>query len=144
MIASSISQSTDQTLHYLLLFFLPRCLIMSGREESKYNLEAVETLIRSGLISQTQFDVYLTSVLETGSSPAVSFVMQVMQRICSDDKNSPHNFTEVGAFAFCAVCVFCTRTVHTTSMKWWPLVFVVFVVFVILLFHFLSPTIALT
>ncbi|XP_070201958.1 CCR4-NOT transcription complex subunit 1-like isoform X11 [Littorina saxatilis] len=71
-----------------------RCLIMSGREESKYNLEAVETLIRSGLISQTQFDVYLTSVLETGSSPAVSFVMQVMQRICSDDKNSPHNFTE--------------------------------------------------
>lgn len=76
---------------------------MTGREESKYNLEAVETLIRSGLVSASQFDVYLSSVLETGSNSALTFVMQVIQRICSDDKNSPHNFTEVGPLPVCEI-----------------------------------------
>ena len=83
---------------------LCRCLIMTGREESKYNLEALEALIRGGLVNPTQFDVYLSSIMENNSSSAsaVSFAIHVVQRICADDKNSPHNFTEVGALFGCS------------------------------------------
>ncbi|XP_076470610.1 CCR4-NOT transcription complex subunit 1-like isoform X2 [Babylonia areolata] len=73
---------------------ITRCLIVMGREESKYNLEAVETLMRSGLMNTSQFDVYLSSLLDNASSSTISFVMQVMARICADDKNSPHSFSE--------------------------------------------------
>jgi hypothetical protein len=52
-------------------------------------------LIRSGLITPSQFDIYLNSVLETGAPNAINFVMAVISRVCSDDKSSPQTFSEV-------------------------------------------------
>ncbi|XP_046333509.2 CCR4-NOT transcription complex subunit 1-like isoform X5 [Haliotis rufescens] len=65
-----------------------RCLIQC-RDEFKYNIDAVDCLIRSGLVNLQQYDVYLSQLMENGlNHVAVSFSMQLVQRFCIDDKHN--------------------------------------------------------
>lgn len=64
-----------------------RCLI-ECREEYRYNIEAVDCLIRSGLVSMPQYDLHMAQSMENGLNyMAVAFSMQLVQRFCIDEKH---------------------------------------------------------
>ena len=64
---------------------------MECREDYRYNLEAVEVLIRSHLVNMQQYDMHLATSMENGLNyMAVAFAMQLIQRFCMDDKHSAH------------------------------------------------------
>ena len=74
---------------------------MTIREESRFNLDMVEMLIRNHLVSLPQYDMYLANIMENGLNQlSINFVTQLMQRLCLEDKNHPGQppmFTEVGS-----------------------------------------------
>ena len=62
---------------------------MECREEYRYNVEAIETLIRHHLVHVAQYDLHLAAGMENGLNyTAASFAMQLLQRFCVDDKAS--------------------------------------------------------
>lgn len=63
-----------------------RCLIQC-RDELRFNIEAVDCLIRNNLVNLQQFDVYLSTLIEGGNPMPVSFIMQLLQR-CVDEKHT--------------------------------------------------------
>ncbi len=64
---------------------------MECREDYRYNLEAVEVLIRSHLVNMQQYDMHLAQGMENGLNyMAVAFTMQLVQRFCLDDKHGTH------------------------------------------------------
>ncbi|BFZ13285.1 hypothetical protein BsWGS_16323 [Bradybaena similaris] len=66
-----------------------RCL-MQSREDTRYNLDVVELLIRNGFVSMQQYDVYLSSLMENGlNQTGINFATQLMQRLCVEDKSQP-------------------------------------------------------
>jgi hypothetical protein len=68
-----------------------RCLI-ECREEYRYNIEAVDCLIRTGLVSMPQYDMHLAQSMENGLNyMAVAFAMQLVQRFCIDEKHDATN-----------------------------------------------------
>ena len=57
--------------------FIFRCLT-ECREEYRYNLEAVEALIRAHLVNMQQYDLHLAQAMENGLNyMTVHFAMQV-------------------------------------------------------------------
>ncbi|KAK6167378.1 hypothetical protein SNE40_021420 [Patella caerulea] len=64
-----------------------RCLIQC-RDEYKYNLEAVDLLIRNQLVNLQNYDLYLANLLQNGMNiTALQFAMQLIQKYCTDDKS---------------------------------------------------------
>ena len=72
-----------------MISYVPgRCLV-DCREEYKYNIEAVDCLIRSHLVNMQQYDMHLATSMENGLNyMAVAFSMQLIQRFCVEDKGS--------------------------------------------------------
>ncbi|XP_064641680.1 CCR4-NOT transcription complex subunit 1-like isoform X3 [Lineus longissimus] len=65
-----------------------RCLI-ECREDFKYNVEAVDVLIRSHLVNMQQYDVHFAQSMDNGLNyMAVAFAMQLVQRFCIDEKHN--------------------------------------------------------
>ena len=63
-----------------------RCLI-ECRQEYRYNIDAVDVLIRSHLVQMQQYDHHLAQSMENGVNfMAVTFAMQLIQRFCVDEK----------------------------------------------------------
>jgi CCR4-NOT transcription complex subunit 1 len=61
---------------------------MQSREDTRYNLDVVELLIRSGFVNMQQYDVYLSSLMENGlNQTGINFATQLMQRLCVEDKS---------------------------------------------------------
>lgn len=61
---------------------------MQSREDTRYNLDVVELLIRNGFVVMPQYDSYLSSLMENGLNQiGINFTTQLMQRLCVDDKN---------------------------------------------------------
>ncbi|CAG5118083.1 unnamed protein product, partial [Candidula unifasciata] len=72
-----------------------RCL-MQSREDTRYNLDVVELLIRSGFVNMQQYDVYLSSLMENGlNQTGINFATQLMQRLCMEDKSQPQGQQQV-------------------------------------------------
>ncbi|XP_018332618.1 CCR4-NOT transcription complex subunit 1 [Agrilus planipennis] len=64
--------------------FLTEC-----REDLRYNLDAVNTLIQAGLVNLPQYDLALAHCLENGLNyMAVTFAMQLMQVFLIEDRNN--------------------------------------------------------
>ena len=62
---------------------------MECREDYRYNVEAVEVLIRSHLVHVQQYDLHLAAAMENGLNyTAAAFAMQLLQRFCMDDKQA--------------------------------------------------------
>lgn len=60
---------------------------MECREDYRYNLEAVDSLIRSQLVNMPQYDLHLAHSLENGLNyMAVTFAMQLVQLYLVDDR----------------------------------------------------------
>ena len=55
-------------------------------------MEAVDCLIRSQLVNMQQYDLHLAQSMENGLNyMAVAFAMQLVQRICTEDKHDQSN-----------------------------------------------------
>ncbi|PIO34363.1 hypothetical protein AB205_0070670 [Aquarana catesbeiana] len=67
-----------------------RCLI-ECRDEYKYNVEAVELLIRNHLVNMQQYDVHLAQSMENGLNyMAVAFAMQLVKILLVDERSVSH------------------------------------------------------
>uniref|UniRef100_A0A8D1BL86 CCR4-NOT transcription complex subunit 1 n=1 Tax=Sus scrofa TaxID=9823 RepID=A0A8D1BL86_PIG len=76
---------------------ITRCLI-ECRDEYKYNVEAVELLIRNHLVNMQQYDLHLAQSMENGLNyMAVAFAMQLVKILLVDERSVAH-FTEADLF----------------------------------------------
>ncbi|XP_018594427.1 CCR4-NOT transcription complex subunit 1 isoform X1 [Scleropages formosus] len=74
-----------------------RCLI-ECRDEYKYNVEAVELLIRNHLVNMQQYDLHLAQSMENGLHyMAVAFAMQLVKLLLVDERSVSH-ITEADLF----------------------------------------------
>ncbi|XP_061382387.1 CCR4-NOT transcription complex subunit 1 isoform X1 [Danaus plexippus] len=59
------------------------------RDELRYNLEAIDCLVRNHLINMPQYDLALAHLMDNGNNyVAVAFAMQVVQLYLVDDRNN--------------------------------------------------------
>ncbi|KAI2648404.1 CCR4-NOT transcription complex subunit 1 [Labeo rohita] len=73
------------------------CLI-ECRDEYKYNVEAVELLIRNHLVNMQQYDLHLAQSMENGLNyMAVAFAMQLVKLLLVDERSVSH-ITEADLF----------------------------------------------
>ncbi|KAM9192259.1 CCR4-NOT transcription complex subunit 1 isoform 5-T5 [Dugong dugon] len=76
---------------------ITRCLI-ECRDEYKYNVEAVELLIRNHLVNMQQYDLHLAQSMENGLNyMAVAFAMQLVKILLVDERSVTH-VTEADLF----------------------------------------------
>uniref|UniRef100_A0A673NA98 CCR4-NOT transcription complex subunit 1 n=1 Tax=Sinocyclocheilus rhinocerous TaxID=307959 RepID=A0A673NA98_9TELE len=76
---------------------ITRCLI-ECRDEYKYNVEAVELLIRNHLVNMQQYDLHLAQSMENGLNyMAVAFAMQLVKLLLVDERSVSH-ITEADLF----------------------------------------------
>ncbi|KAF5897986.1 CCR4-NOT transcription complex subunit 1 isoform X1 [Clarias magur] len=76
---------------------ITRCLI-ECRDEYKYNVEAVELLIRNHLVNMQQYDLHLAQAMENGLHyMAVAFAMQLVKLLLVDERSVSH-ITEADLF----------------------------------------------
>ncbi|XP_061215358.1 CCR4-NOT transcription complex subunit 1 [Neopsephotus bourkii] len=76
---------------------ITRCLI-ECRDEYKYNVEAVELLIRNHLVNMQQYDLHLAQSMENGLNyMAVAFAMQLVKILLVDERSVAH-VTEADMF----------------------------------------------
>ncbi|CAL9697168.1 unnamed protein product [Knipowitschia caucasica] len=76
---------------------ITRCLI-ECRDEYKYNVEAVELLIRNHLVNMQQYDLHLAQSMENGMHyMAVAFAMQLVKLLLVDERSVSH-VTEADLF----------------------------------------------
>ncbi|XP_064578996.1 CCR4-NOT transcription complex subunit 1 isoform X3 [Zonotrichia leucophrys gambelii] len=76
---------------------ITRCLI-ECRDEYKYNVEAVELLIRNHLVNMQQYDLHLAQSMENGLNyMAVAFAMQLVKILLVDERSVAH-VTEADLF----------------------------------------------
>ncbi|XP_074824547.1 CCR4-NOT transcription complex subunit 1 isoform X5 [Natator depressus] len=76
---------------------ITRCLI-ECRDEYKYNVEAVELLIRNHLVTMQQYDLHLAQSMENGLNyMAVAFAMQLVRILLVDERSVAH-VTEADLF----------------------------------------------
>ncbi|XP_043935455.1 CCR4-NOT transcription complex subunit 1 [Protopterus annectens] len=76
---------------------ITRCLI-ECRDEYKYNVEAVELLIRNHLVNMPQYDLHLAQSMENGLNyMAVAFAMQLVKMLLVDER-SVGQITEADLF----------------------------------------------
>ncbi|XP_055477306.1 CCR4-NOT transcription complex subunit 1 isoform X4 [Psammomys obesus] len=76
---------------------ITRCLI-ECRDEYKYNVEAVELLIRNHLVNMQQYDLHLAQSMENGLNyMAVAFAMQLVKILLVDERSVAH-ITEADLF----------------------------------------------
>jgi CCR4-NOT transcription complex subunit 1 len=65
-----------------------RCLL-ECREEFKYNVDAVDCLIRSHLVNLQQYDMHLAQSMDSGLNyMAVAFAMQLVQLYLVDERQN--------------------------------------------------------
>ncbi|XP_007520139.1 CCR4-NOT transcription complex subunit 1 isoform X7 [Erinaceus europaeus] len=76
---------------------ITRCLI-ECRDEYKYNVEAVDLLIRNHLVNMQQYDLHLAQSMENGLNyMAVAFAMQLVKILLVDERTVTH-VTEADLF----------------------------------------------
>ncbi|XP_072931342.1 CCR4-NOT transcription complex subunit 1 isoform X2 [Epargyreus clarus] len=67
------------------------CCLSECRDELKYNIEAIDCLIRNHLINMPQYDLALAHLMDNGNNyVAVAFAMQLVQLYLVDDRNNVH------------------------------------------------------
>ena len=68
------------------------CLI-DAREDIKYNLDVVDSLIRSGLVHLYEYDKHLAQSMSNGENAlATAFAMHLCKIYLIDDRSNAHIF----------------------------------------------------
>lgn len=74
--------------------------LIERSDDQKYNLEALDCLIRNQLVALPQYDMYVVQLMDNGMNyMAVAFAMQLVQRYCVSDKHSAV-LTEVDSLVY--------------------------------------------
>jgi CCR4-NOT transcription complex subunit 1 len=67
--------------------------LVEAREEIKYNLDAFNVLVQSGLINLFEYDKHLAASMAGGDNPlATNFAMNVCKIYLIDDRSNAHIF----------------------------------------------------
>ena len=101
---------------------------MEIRDENKLNCEAIDNLVRAGLVIIPQYDVHLAQLMDSGHNyVAVAHVMQLMQRFVAS-YSQPADVTPLSNeyFLLCWVLLaFCmmgdTQTAFNVVVLFWSI-----------------------
>merc|ERR1719186_523680 len=64
--------------------------LVDARDEIKWNIDAVDCLIRSNLINLHDYDKYLAACMENGTSSVIQFAMMLVKIYLIDDRSNAH------------------------------------------------------
>ena len=64
--------------------------IVDAREDIKWNLDAVDSLIRSNLVNLFEYDKYLAACMENGTNSVIQFAMMLVKIYLIDDRSNAH------------------------------------------------------
>lgn len=74
----------------LLIFFLFRAL-MESRDELRFNIDAIDVLIRAGMVNISMYDMHLAMSMDNGANfVSMAYIKQFLQNYLIDNRsNSP-------------------------------------------------------
>ena len=64
--------------------------IVEARDEVKWNIDAIDSLIRSNLINLFEYDKYLAACVESGGAAVTQFAMMLAKIYLIDDRSNAH------------------------------------------------------
>ena len=64
--------------------------LVEARDEIKWNIDAVDSLIRSNLINLYEYDKCLAACMENGSTSVIQFAMMLVKIYLIDDRSNAH------------------------------------------------------
>ena len=64
--------------------------IVEAREEIKWNIDAIDALIRSNLVNMFEYDKYLAACIDNGTTNIIQFAMMLVKIYLIDDRSSSH------------------------------------------------------
>merc|ERR1719382_1710599 len=62
--------------------------LVDAREDIKWNLDAVDSLIRSNLVNLFEYDKYLAACMENGTNSVIQFAMMLVKIYLIDDRSN--------------------------------------------------------
>ena len=62
--------------------------IVEAREDIKWNIDAIDTLIRSSLVNLFEYDKYLAACIENGGAAVTNFAMMLVKIYLIDDRSN--------------------------------------------------------
>lgn len=78
---------------YIIIIFNKNRALIESREELCFNSDAIDVLIRAGLVNLSMYDMHLAMSMESGTNfVAIVYVKQFLQNYLMDNRtNSPIN-----------------------------------------------------
>merc|ERR1712038_2058917 len=64
--------------------------LVDARDDIKWNLDAVDSLIRSSLVNLFEYDKCLAACMENGSTSVIQFAMMLVKIYLIDDRSNAH------------------------------------------------------
>ena len=64
--------------------------LVDARDEIKYNPDAADCLIRSGLVQLFEYDKHLATAIEGNNNVATAFAMHICKMYLIDDRSNAH------------------------------------------------------
>merc|ERR1719266_2820145 len=64
--------------------------IVDAREDIKWNIDAIDALIRSNLVNLFEYDKYLAACMDNGTTSVIQFAMMLVKIYLIDDRSNAH------------------------------------------------------
>ena len=64
--------------------------IVDAREDIKWNIDAIDALIRSNLVNLFEYDKYLAACMYNGTTSVIQFAMMLVKIYLIDDRSNAH------------------------------------------------------
>ena len=64
--------------------------IVDAREDIKWNIDAIDALIRSNLVNLFEYDKYLAACMDNGTTSVIQFAMMLVKIYLIDDMSNAH------------------------------------------------------
>merc|ERR1719312_1171967 len=64
--------------------------IVEARDEIKWNIDAIDALIRSSLVNLFEYDKYLAACMDNGTASVIHFAMMLVKIYLIDDRSNAH------------------------------------------------------
>ena len=70
----------------------PRCSLGARFRDAniKWNIDAIDTLIRSNLVNLFEYDKYLAACMDNGSTSFIKFTIMLIKIYLIDDRSNAH------------------------------------------------------
>merc|ERR1719402_2098065 len=64
--------------------------LVEARDEIKWNIDAIDALIRSSLVNLFEYDKYLAACMDNGTASVIQFAMMLVKIYLIDDRSNAH------------------------------------------------------